>query len=137
MLSLALFICQYSLYLARPSLSPSIHCQCQSIRCYLCSLSYSNSNRLCCSHKQSVSNNSSRELDSSTLCHIHFGAQSDGGCMLFSMHCCLLSTAATFPQYSLSIFPHSFVSLFLPLSSSPSSVHPTPSLWPSASPQTS
>lgn len=88
---------------------PPIHCQCQSIRCYLRSLSDSNSNRLFCGHEQSVSNNSSRVLDSSTLCHIHTSAQSDGGDMLLLSALLLLSHCT-----ALSIFPHSFVSFFPP-----------------------
>lgn len=118
-LSLALLIPQYSLYLAPPS--PAIHSQCQSIGRYLCSLSHSDAGGLCSSHEQSVSNNSGRELDSSTLCQLHFGAQSDEGDMLF----------LPLPLCSLSIFPHSFVSCFPSLTRSfPLSVH-------SASPQTS
>lgn len=128
MRSLALFIRQYSHHLAHHSLSPSIHCQCQSIRCYLCSLSYSNSNRLRCSHKQSVSNNSSRELDSSTLCQIHFGAQSDGGDLLFSLLLPLHCTACQYSLIALSLF-------FIPQSFSLFTL--SPSTQRSASPETS
>lgn len=85
-----------------PPLFLHVHCQCQLIQHYPCTLSCSKYFR---SHKQLVSNYSNGELRGSTPCQIDFGHKKSNDSMLISLQRCSLSSAACqYCRIGLSLF---------------------------------